>query len=247
MGIPPERHFRLAPGLERYCCTLCGCDLLLPQLVQLDRFTGLLGLALFVDLALLVNVAFCPLRRTVLEEGDKVVALDTGVTVKEVRMQTGRYQVADIECGMCKRRIGFKYLRALSSSERHKEGKCLVERELVAVVKGQSRPSKRYSEWVGVGEDIEEVDTAGDVGPGEVEPRGSQWSDSWRAIFSYAELDWQAPLARAQSFGRDDDSGSFVLAVYRGLRRGETWVERQMRGSGGRTWLDGDLWLDGED
>jgi hypothetical protein len=49
-------------------------------------------------------------------------------------MTTGRHIVRDISCRQCKETVGWKYDKAYESSEKYKEGKFILEEELLCVV-----------------------------------------------------------------------------------------------------------------
>jgi len=53
----------------------------------------------------------------------------------ERQMTTGRHIVRDISCVSCKEVVGWKYDRAYEPSEQYKEGKFILEHELLALVK----------------------------------------------------------------------------------------------------------------
>lgn len=49
-------------------------------------------------------------------------------------MTTGRHVVRDISCRICNEIVGWKYDRAYETSEKYKEGKFILEAELLHVV-----------------------------------------------------------------------------------------------------------------
>lgn len=49
-------------------------------------------------------------------------------------MTTGRHVVRDINCRHCKETVGWKYDKAYESTEKYKEGKYILEAELLATV-----------------------------------------------------------------------------------------------------------------
>ena len=53
----------------------------------------------------------------------------------ERQMTTGRHIVRDISCVSCKEVVGWKYDRAYEPSEQYKEGKFILEHELLGLVK----------------------------------------------------------------------------------------------------------------
>lgn len=52
----------------------------------------------------------------------------------ERNMTTGRHVVRDITCRRCKETVGWKYDKAYEQSEKYKEGKFILEAELLCLV-----------------------------------------------------------------------------------------------------------------
>lgn len=52
----------------------------------------------------------------------------------ERNMTTGRHQVRDVVCKQCKETVGWKYDKAYEASEKYKEGKFILEAELLCSV-----------------------------------------------------------------------------------------------------------------
>lgn len=52
----------------------------------------------------------------------------------ERNMTTGRHVVRDIHCRQCKETVGWKYDKAYEASEKYKEGKFILEAELLCTV-----------------------------------------------------------------------------------------------------------------
>jgi hypothetical protein len=52
----------------------------------------------------------------------------------ERNMTTGRHVVRDIHCRQCKETVGWKYDKAYEPSEKYKEGKFILEAELLCTV-----------------------------------------------------------------------------------------------------------------
>jgi hypothetical protein len=52
----------------------------------------------------------------------------------ERNMTTGRHIVRDIHCRQCKETVGWKYDKAYEASEKYKEGKFILEGELLCTV-----------------------------------------------------------------------------------------------------------------
>ena len=64
---------------------------------------------------------------------DVSINVDAGEP-SERSMTTGRHIVRDITCKQCKETVGWKYDRAYESSEKYKEGKFILEAELLCNV-----------------------------------------------------------------------------------------------------------------
>jgi len=64
---------------------------------------------------------------------DSVVNISEGPS-NERSMTTGRHLVRDIACKQCGDTVGWKYDKAYESSEKYKEGKFILEAELLCQV-----------------------------------------------------------------------------------------------------------------
>lgn len=64
---------------------------------------------------------------------DKVVNVIPGET-EERSMTTGRHIVRDIKCRQCQQNVGWTYDKAFEESEKYKEGKFILEAELLTMV-----------------------------------------------------------------------------------------------------------------
>lgn len=62
-----------------------------------------------------------------------VVNIDTGEQ-SDRNMTTGRHLVRDISCRGCKETVGWKYDKAFENPEKYKEGKFILEAELLCQV-----------------------------------------------------------------------------------------------------------------
>ncbi|PMB65479.1 Protein yippee-like 1 [Beauveria bassiana] len=62
-----------------------------------------------------------------------VVNIETGEP-SERNMTTGRHVVCDITCRQCKETVGWKYDKAYENSQKYKEGKFILEAELLCNV-----------------------------------------------------------------------------------------------------------------
>jgi len=52
----------------------------------------------------------------------------------ERHMTTGRHEVRDIKCRQCKKTVGWKYDKAYEADQKYKEGKYILEAELLCLV-----------------------------------------------------------------------------------------------------------------
>ncbi|ROW14323.1 hypothetical protein VPNG_03947 [Cytospora leucostoma] len=57
----------------------------------------------------------------------------------ERNMTTGRHIVRDVMCKGCHRTVGWKYDKAYETSEKYKEGKFILEQELLVHIKDPSK------------------------------------------------------------------------------------------------------------
>jgi len=64
---------------------------------------------------------------------ENVVNIQQG-EASERSMTTGRHVVRDISCMQCKATVGWKYDKAFEASEKYKEGKFILESELLVTV-----------------------------------------------------------------------------------------------------------------
>jgi len=64
---------------------------------------------------------------------DNVVNVEEGEP-GERNMTTGRHIVRDIECKECHKTVGWKYDKAFEATEKYKEGKFILEAELLCQV-----------------------------------------------------------------------------------------------------------------
>jgi len=64
---------------------------------------------------------------------DNVVNIVAG-EANERSMTTGRHIVRDISCRQCKNVVGWKYDKAFETTEKYKEGKFILEAELLVQV-----------------------------------------------------------------------------------------------------------------
>jgi hypothetical protein len=64
---------------------------------------------------------------------DNVVNVEEKEAV-ERNMTTGKHVVRDIECKECHRVVGWKYEKAYEAAEKYKEGKWILEAELLCTI-----------------------------------------------------------------------------------------------------------------
>lgn len=64
---------------------------------------------------------------------ENVVNIDE-LEQNERNMTTGKHVVRDIRCKQCKNTVGWKYDRAFEPGEKYKEGKFILESELLVQV-----------------------------------------------------------------------------------------------------------------
>ncbi|KAI8050295.1 Yippee/Mis18 [Syncephalis plumigaleata] len=53
---------------------------------------------------------------------------------QERQMTTGQHVVCDIECIECHRVVGWRYIKAYDESQRYKEGRFILEKELLILL-----------------------------------------------------------------------------------------------------------------
>ncbi|CRG85739.1 Protein yippee-like 3 [Talaromyces islandicus] len=58
----------------------------------------------------------------------------TATEAVERNMTTGRHIVRDISCRQCREVVGWRYDKAFETAEKYKEGKYILEEELLCVV-----------------------------------------------------------------------------------------------------------------
>lgn len=117
------RLTRLGPDTLR--CTACSADLALSAQIISKGFTGRYGRALLV----------APPPITSDDDGneeDSPSLLNIRIGRLENRqLVTGWHVVADISCGACSKKLGWKYVDAKEKSQKYKVGKYILETERV--------------------------------------------------------------------------------------------------------------------
>ncbi|KAI8973859.1 yippee-like protein [Pilobolus umbonatus] len=89
-----------------FSCISCHSQLISQEYIVSKAFQGIIGPAYLVKQA--VNVI-------------------TGNN-EERMLMTGIHTVADIYCGICKLKLGWKYIKAPVSNQKYKEGKYIIEK-----------------------------------------------------------------------------------------------------------------------
>ncbi|KAF4816991.1 Protein yippee-like 3 [Colletotrichum siamense] len=83
--------------------------------------------------------AKCPYNQNFRGQHGKAYLFNTVVNIEtgepsERNMTTGRHIVRDITCKQCKETVGWKYDKAYEATEKYKEGKFILEAELLCNV-----------------------------------------------------------------------------------------------------------------
>ncbi|KAJ6785994.1 hypothetical protein PWT90_08900 [Aphanocladium album] len=118
------RLTRLGPDTLR--CTACSADLALSAQIISKGFTGRYGRALLV--APPASAAADD------EDGDGADASLLNIRIGRLenrQLVTGWHVVADISCGSCSKKLGWKYVDAKEKSQKYKVGKYILETERV--------------------------------------------------------------------------------------------------------------------
>lgn len=110
---PPSMALKLLP-LVTYGCANCHTHLSLSNYVLLTLYQGITGAAYLMRYV--VNVI----------EG----------TLERRRMTTGTYEVRDIRCHQCNSLVGWRYVLADSTNQSYKEGKYILEVNMMCTVPG---------------------------------------------------------------------------------------------------------------
>ncbi|KAI4528437.1 yippee-like protein [Schizophyllum commune Loenen D] len=106
------RYRRYLAGERIYGCSTCKTHLATIHAMRSRAFNGQHGRAYLFDVV--VNV----------KEGDSC----------DRAMTTGTHTVRDIYCVKCNQVLGWKYERAFEASQKYKEGKYILERNLLTDV-----------------------------------------------------------------------------------------------------------------
>lgn len=112
-GIKPfyRRHHRYnhAGQAITYACAACLTHVSASNLIISDRYRGASGDALLIY---------------------DVVNADCG-SIRTSRMTTGTYTVCDLRCRQCGHYLGWKYVTSSEESQKFKEGRYILELELI--------------------------------------------------------------------------------------------------------------------
>ncbi|KAI2640234.1 yippee-domain-containing protein [Xylaria nigripes] len=118
-----EQHFDDVPRLAKVQpdtirCSTCGADIAFYSQVVSKGFTGRYGRAY------LVSPPDIPLKKG----EDEAELMNIKVGRPESRtLVTGAHTVSDIQCAICRARIGWKYVDAKEESQKYKIGKFILE------------------------------------------------------------------------------------------------------------------------
>lgn len=113
-----RRLARLGPDTLR--CTACSADLALSAQIISKGFTGRYGRALLV----------APPPASASSNDDSLLNIRIG-RLENRQLVTGWHVVADISCGACSKKLGWKYVDAKEKSQKYKVGKYILETERV--------------------------------------------------------------------------------------------------------------------
>ncbi len=113
-----RRLARLHPDTLR--CTACSADLALSAQIISKGFTGRYGRALLV----------APPPASTASNDDSLLNIRIG-RLENRQLVTGWHVVADISCGACSKKLGWKYVDAKEKSQKYKVGKYILETERV--------------------------------------------------------------------------------------------------------------------
>lgn len=123
-------------------CNTCGTDVAYGLQVVSKGFTGRHGRALLVSPPQSTSTPSCPGTAPDVLPGHHAMARDgadlVNVTVGRPESRplvTGAHVVADISCGVCGVKIGWKYLDAREPSQKYKVGRFILETERVVMLR----------------------------------------------------------------------------------------------------------------
>lgn len=118
------RLTRLGPDTLR--CTACSADLALSSQIISKGFTGRYGRALLV-----APPAGVPSSEEAAAGRDTSLLNIRIGRLENRQLVTGWHVVADISCGGCSKKLGWKYVDAKEKSQKYKVGKYILETERV--------------------------------------------------------------------------------------------------------------------
>lgn len=121
---PAGRLARLGPDTLR--CTACSADLALSAQIVSKGFTGRYGRALLVA----PPNAVATTEDETHGDDDSLLNIRIG-RLENRQLVTGWHVVADISCGGCSKKLGWKYVDAKEQSQKYKVGKYILETERV--------------------------------------------------------------------------------------------------------------------
>lgn len=210
-GSPPDGDFAIATlgnkiaarrlsrtAADTLRCSSCATDIAFTSQIISKGFTGRYGRAYLIG---------PPLADVVDPKASPASLLNVRIGKNENRqLVTGWHVVADICCGICSRKLGWKYVDAKEESQKYKVGKFILETERVV--------THRSWEDVPISEGLELMDET-------VDEEGGEKKDGDGQAQSEVEFD-----------SEDDEE---CEAVFAGLWDAETAAKRRSRlGAGPR-------------
>lgn len=102
--------------LDTIRCSTCGADFAFSSQIVSKGFTGRYGRAYLVS----------PPERPLQKPGPNLMNIKVGKSETRV-LTTGTHVVCDIQCAICRARVGWKYVDAKEESQKYKIGKFILE------------------------------------------------------------------------------------------------------------------------
>ncbi|KAK9790441.1 putative Yippee-like protein [Seiridium cardinale] len=164
------------------------------------------------------NASLVPRKQNFRGQHGKAYLFNSVVNIEqgepsERSMTTGRHIVRDINCKQCKETVGWKYDKAYESSEKYKEGKYILEAELLCNQQQQHDGNSTTSAEDGPELLLSEEGPVGDFGRGDVIAR----DDAFRR-----EDDDQAASSGLPANGADPVARILIFEIL-------NWIARQPR------------------
>ncbi|KAH0498907.1 hypothetical protein TgHK011_006133 [Trichoderma gracile] len=187
---PGRRLSRTAADTLR--CSSCSTDIAFTSQIVSKGFTGRYGRAYLISPATPTGLSWSAAAAAAAP-----TLLNIRIGKDENRqLVTGWHVVADICCGICSRKLGWKYVDAKEESQKYKVGKFILETERVVTHRSWedvplSEEREVAWEMEGRGEDEEEEEEGGEGGEEEVEFNSSD-EEECEAVFAGV---WDAKTA----------------------------------------------------